>query len=153
LWMSHVSFVNESCLFCEWVMSLLWMSHVSFVNESCLFCEWRLSCEWVMSLLWMSHVSHVNMRWLQLVGSLKTPVSFAKEPYKRDLYSAKETYFLRSLLIIATPYECHVSRVNKSCLSCEWVMSLISTSHVTGAGNPRVAEARKRTSQGPRCIS
>jgi len=33
-----------------------------------------------------------HMRWLRLVGSLKKYVSFAKEPYKRDLYSAKETY-------------------------------------------------------------
>jgi len=32
------------------------------------------------------------MGWLQLVGSFKLSVSFAKEPYKRELYSAKETY-------------------------------------------------------------
>jgi len=32
------------------------------------------------------------MGWLGLVGSLGLWVSFAKEPYKRDLYSAKETY-------------------------------------------------------------
>jgi len=32
------------------------------------------------------------MGWLGLVGSLRLSVSFAKEPYKRDLYSAKETY-------------------------------------------------------------
>jgi len=31
------------------------------------------------------------MGWLRLVGSSKIYVSFAKEPYKRDLYSAKET--------------------------------------------------------------
>jgi len=35
------------------------------------------------------------MRWLRSVVSLKTYVSFAKEPYKRDLYSAKETYILK----------------------------------------------------------
>jgi len=29
--------------------------------------------------------------WLRLVGSFKIWVSFAKDPYKRDLYSAKET--------------------------------------------------------------
>ena len=33
-----------------------------------------------------------TMRWLRWIGSLKTKVSFAKEHYKRDLYSAKETY-------------------------------------------------------------
>jgi len=32
------------------------------------------------------------MGWLGLVGSLGLWVSFATEPYKRDLYSAKETY-------------------------------------------------------------
>ena len=31
------------------------------------------------------------MGWLRLVASLKISVSFAKEPYKTDLYSAKET--------------------------------------------------------------
>jgi len=31
------------------------------------------------------------MAWLRLVGSFKSWVSFAKEPYKAD-YSAKETY-------------------------------------------------------------
>jgi len=33
-----------------------------------------------------------RMGWLRFVGSLKLYVSFAKEPYKRDVYSAKETY-------------------------------------------------------------
>jgi len=36
-----------------------------------------------------------DMGWLRLVGSLKLQVSFAKEPYRRDLYSAKETYNLK----------------------------------------------------------
>jgi len=45
------------------------------------------------------------MRWLRLVGSLKTYVSFAKVPYKRDYLLRKTPIFLRSLLIIATPYE------------------------------------------------
>ena len=44
------------------------------------------------------------MRWLRLVGSLKTQVSFAKEPYKRNYILHKRPVFLRSLLIIATPY-------------------------------------------------
>jgi len=33
----------------------------------------------------------LNMGWLQLVGSLKLHVSFATEPYKREVYSTKET--------------------------------------------------------------
>jgi hypothetical protein len=37
----------------------------------------------------LSCVGHIG--WLQLVGSIKLLISFAKETYKRD-YSAKETY-------------------------------------------------------------
>ena len=36
----------------------------------------------------------IHMGWLRLVGSFKSQVSFAKEPYKRD-YSAKETYDIK----------------------------------------------------------
>ena len=42
------------------------------------------------------------MRWLRLVGYLKTQVSFAKEPYKQDNILQKRPIFQRSLLIIAT---------------------------------------------------
>jgi len=44
------------------------------------------------------------MWWLQLVGSFKLQVSFAKEPYKTDDILQKRLIILRSLLIIATPY-------------------------------------------------
>jgi len=50
---------------------------------------------------------HVNltkpMGWLQVVGSLKLHVSFAKEPYKRDYILQKRPINLRSVLIPATP--------------------------------------------------
>ena len=45
-----------------------------------------------------------RMRWLRLVGSLKTKVAFSKEPYKRDYILHTRPISLRSLLIIATPY-------------------------------------------------
>ena len=35
------------------------------------------------------------MGWLRFVDSIKMQVSFAKEPYKRDLYAAKETYIFK----------------------------------------------------------
>ena len=44
------------------------------------------------------------MGWLRLVGSLKTKVSNAKEPYKRDNFLQKRPSIVRSLLIVATPY-------------------------------------------------
>jgi len=43
------------------------------------------------------------MGWLQLVGSLKSQVSFAKEPYKGDYILQKRPIILRRLLIVATP--------------------------------------------------
>jgi len=46
------------------------------------------------------------MGWLRLVGSLKFKVSFAKEPYKRDDILQKRLITLRSLLIVATSYQC-----------------------------------------------
>jgi len=45
----------------------------------------------------------MDMRWLRFVGSLKSEVSFAKEPYKRDDILQKRPIILGSLLIIATP--------------------------------------------------
>jgi len=47
----------------------------------------------------------IVVRWLRLVGSLKLYFSFAKEPYQRDDILQKRPMILRSLLIVATPYE------------------------------------------------
>ena len=44
-----------------------------------------------------------DMGWLQLVGSLKWYVSFARELYTRDCILQKRPIFVRSLLIVATP--------------------------------------------------
>jgi len=48
---------------------------------------------------WGNSIHFWYMRWLRLVGSLKTEVSFAKEPYKRDYILQKRPIFRRSLLI------------------------------------------------------
>jgi len=45
------------------------------------------------------------MGWLRKVGSLKLHVSFAKEPYKRGYVLQKRPIILRSLIIVATPYD------------------------------------------------
>jgi len=42
-WMSHVTYMSESCHIYEWVMSHIWMSHVTHMNESCHTYEWALS--------------------------------------------------------------------------------------------------------------
>ena len=48
--------------------------------------------------------TYPHMGWLRLSGSLKSQVSFAKEPYKRDDNLQKKPMILSSLLIVATPY-------------------------------------------------
>jgi len=49
-------------------------------------------------------MSNAATAWLRLVGSLKLYVSIAKEPYKRDDILQKRPILLRSLLLVATPY-------------------------------------------------
>jgi len=49
-----------------------------------------------------------TMEWLRLVGSLKLQISFVKEPCKRDYILYKRPTILRSLLILATPYQIYL---------------------------------------------
>ena len=44
-----------------------------------------------------------DVGWLQLVGSIKLQVSFAKETYKTHYILQKRTMILSILLIVATP--------------------------------------------------
>jgi len=46
----------------------------------------------------------ICMGWLWLVGSMKSQVSFAKEPHKRDNILQKRPLILSILLTVATPY-------------------------------------------------
>ena len=59
-------------------------------------------CETILRIWGALHTIHIWI--IQLVGSLKTQVSNAKETYKRDNILQKRPIFLRSLLITATPY-------------------------------------------------
>jgi len=55
----------------------------------------------------MSHkYFYVAMGWIQSVGSLKSLVSFTKEPRKRDDILQKRPVILRSLLLVATLKSC-----------------------------------------------
>ena len=60
------------------------------------------------------------VRWLRLVGSLKTQVSFAKEPNKMYHILQQRPVFWRSLQIIATPcvfvYACAVCLCVLTCV-------------------------------------
>ena len=70
------------------------------------------SASQVCSELQCEHGQLVCMRWLQLVGSLKSQVSFAKEPYKRDDILQKSPIILRSLLIVAPHMHNSMSYLN-----------------------------------------
>jgi len=68
------------------------------------------------------------MGWLRLLGSLKSQVSLAKEPFKRDYILQKRPMILRSLLTVATPQhqEVHDDHVSDNCSSmsrnsCMWL--------------------------------
>ena len=64
--MSRVTHMSESCHICEWVMSHMWMSHVTYMNESwgsvtpCLLTLFTKRNKWVMSHMRMCCVTHVN---------------------------------------------------------------------------------------------
>jgi len=64
----------------------------------------RVSTDMHFALPMCSAVTVDGMGWLRSVGSLKSYVSFAKEPYKRDDILQKRPMILRSLLIVATSY-------------------------------------------------
>jgi len=55
-------------------------------------------------------VVYSDMGWLQLVGSIKLQVSFAKEPYKRDYILHKRLEVLPILLTVATPFRTQATR-------------------------------------------
>jgi len=60
LWMSHVTFMNESCHTYhthEWVMAHTWVSHGTHMSES-----WHTH-EWVMAHTWVSHGTHMSGSW------------------------------------------------------------------------------------------
>ena len=51
-------------------------------------------------------VINATMGWLRLVGSFKSYVPFAKEPYKRDYILQKRRVILTRLLIVAAQQHC-----------------------------------------------
>jgi len=108
---SCVAVVLQMCCGCVAAVLQLCCSCVAHVLHMC--CTrvahvLRMWHSWVALMLdmWCSCVwlERISMGCLRLVGSLKLYVSFAKEPYKRDVYSPKRPVILSSLLIVATPY-------------------------------------------------
>jgi len=54
---------------------------------------------------WDAILNGMYKEWLRLVGSFKLYVFFAQDPYKRDYILQTRRIILRSLLIVATPYD------------------------------------------------
>jgi len=178
IWMSHVTHMNEVCHTYAWGMSYIWMGHVPLMNEACHTCAWVMSYIWIghvthvneschtyelgMSHVCMSHIKRMEeswhmykcvmsrIGWLRLVGSLKSQVSFVEYRLFYGAFWQKRPIILRSLLIVATPYECvaclnavmvlaennqatqiHQICMNEACHTYECVMSRILMSHVT----------------------
>jgi len=65
-------------------------------------------------LCYISVWNHL-MRWLRIVNSLKSQVSFAKEPYKRDYILQKRPIIFSILLTVATQYVLKIHCVWTSC--------------------------------------
>jgi len=84
--------------------------------------SWRLHvCIYVHIYVYKTYIcihTHVYLSsgiwlgWLRLAGSFKLCVVFGKEPYKRDDILPKRPKILRSLLIVATPYQ----RLKSACV-------------------------------------
>ena len=99
---------NEACLFmnvtknfatCGCVMSHM---HDSRHACGCVMSNVRVTCH-IRTSQTTRGCQRECMGWLQLVGSLKLYVTFAKEPYKRKYILQKRPIILRSLLIEASP--------------------------------------------------
>ena len=103
--MSHIWMPkgHESLTYQSHVMSHMWMSHVTHVNESC------HTCEWVMSYIRMSHHdTHMNAQ--------------------RTLMKLLCKRFMTFGAFMCVTWLIHMC--DKSCDTCEWVMSYIRMSHV-----------------------
>jgi len=103
------------------VMSRTWMSHVAHMDELCHTYKWP----------------RAGMGWLRSVGSIKWQVSFEEYRLFHRALLQKRPIILSILLTKATPYQVmshvwrsHVTHMNESCRTYEWVVSHILISHV-----------------------
>jgi len=104
--------------------------------------DW-FKCEWLPCMTWLIH-----MCLIRLVGSLKSQVSFAKEPYKRD-------YILQKRLIIGLlscvhdwlpANSCEVATVSR----IDEIMGLLAVpSYQRRPSSPRNREGNVRRSEIP----
>jgi len=117
IWMSHVTYMDESCRPYKRVMSHIWMSHVTHMSESHLT-YWR-----VMSHIWISHTyewvtSHV------LTSHVTVDTWSIYEWVMSHICTSHVTHMNESHTWMS-----HVSRTNESCHG--WHMIYTWMSYVT----------------------
>ena len=86
----------------EYITSYTW--HVTHLTRRI----WSYIWSHIWSHIWLFVCTDsycITMGWLRSVGSIKSQVSFAKEPYKRDNILQKRPVIWSILLTLATPYE------------------------------------------------
>ena len=100
--MTQIDDVTHSCVWHDSFISvmswLIYKCHVSDELKEAQMCDTTLShvCFDIftrVTVLTHLHMCHEWLGWLQLVGSLKLQVSFAKEPYTRDDILQKRPIF------------------------------------------------------------
>ena len=103
-WLIHV---RHNSFTCDMPHSCVWEGARTHVRMRGCTCTWEgarahervhvrmrgCTCAWegARAIVFLS----LAMGWLRLVGSLKKYVSLAKETYKKNVYSAKETYIMK----------------------------------------------------------
>jgi len=83
----HLCDMTESYVWHDLFICVTWLIHTCDITQLCVWHD-------------VFH-TYSDMGWLQLVGSIKLYVSFAKEPYKRDAMLQKRPIILSILLTVA----------------------------------------------------
>ena len=102
VWMSHGTYLNESCHTFAWVMSHIWMSHVTLMNES-----WHTSRA---QLLQISHDTHMIESWHTLLTSCCNVYGWDMSPVNESCQKFEWTCHV---------WMSHVTNMIKSCHACE----------------------------------
>ena len=123
-WMSHVTYMNESCHTCGRSWFLVWLPSSSTFHGTLRFTrthmnESRHTYEWVTSHIWMRHVAHMN------------------ESHHTYEWDTSHTYEW----VTSHIWMSHVTRTNESRHTYEWVTSHTWMSHVTHANESRHTHA------------
>ena len=105
VWVRCATYISHECMFWNDILRnlqiLCYPAHHFF----------EFSLVWVRCVTCVGHMC--ALEWLRLVGSFKSQVSIAEyslliralEPYERDYILQMRPRILRSLLIVATPYQ------------------------------------------------